>query len=328
MATTAATAALVRRDPATIVNGTEYYFTVKAVTAVGAGPASNQASATPEPVPGAPQDLVATAGGGSAKLTWDAPASPGGSPVTGYDLYQGTSPGGEGGIPVCVPGRLDRLHRYRADLDRALLLLRGRHQWLRHRPGFQRGLGRPYGSGRRAHGPEGHPGRPAGRPQLVQAGQRRGQPGHGVHGPAPHRVRQTRGPVATSVAATVTSYTVTGLENGGSYQFAVQAVNASGTGLATAWASAVPTVACRPTGAERLEGHGAVDHGLQQLGPGGGDLLTWSGPRPAVAAAGRAPSPVTPCTTKAPWSPWPMARPSSLWGRLSRASPRRPPRAR
>jgi hypothetical protein len=103
VATVTTTAALVRPDPATVDNGTKYYFTVAAVNAVGTGPKSDEGSATPEPVPAAPQDLVATAGGGSARLTWAAPASPGGSPVTGYDLYQGTSPGGEGATPVPLP---------------------------------------------------------------------------------------------------------------------------------------------------------------------------------------------------------------------------------
>ena len=45
--TATATAALVHQDPATIDNGTKYYFTVKAVNVVGPGPASKEATATP-----------------------------------------------------------------------------------------------------------------------------------------------------------------------------------------------------------------------------------------------------------------------------------------
>jgi len=45
-----------------------------------------QASATPRTVPSAPQGLMATPGDGSVQLTWTAPASDGGSAVTGYTV--------------------------------------------------------------------------------------------------------------------------------------------------------------------------------------------------------------------------------------------------
>jgi hypothetical protein len=46
-----------------------------------------------ETVPGAPS-VTAVAGNGSVALTWSAP-NDGGSPITGYDVYQGTSSGEE-----------------------------------------------------------------------------------------------------------------------------------------------------------------------------------------------------------------------------------------
>jgi fibronectin type 3 domain-containing protein len=45
--------------------------------------------------PGAPTSLSAVAGDGSVSLTWTAPSFDGGSPLTGYRIYRGTSPGTE-----------------------------------------------------------------------------------------------------------------------------------------------------------------------------------------------------------------------------------------
>jgi len=50
--------------------------------------------------PGAPTGLTATAGAAQVSLSWTAPASDGGSQVTGYNVYEGTSPGGESSAPV------------------------------------------------------------------------------------------------------------------------------------------------------------------------------------------------------------------------------------
>jgi fibronectin type 3 domain-containing protein len=79
-----------------LTNGTTYYFTVAAVNTVGTGPQSGEASATPQPTaPSAPLALTASGGNGSVSLSWNVPADNGGSPVTGYNVYRGSSPGGE-----------------------------------------------------------------------------------------------------------------------------------------------------------------------------------------------------------------------------------------
>ena len=81
-----------------LTNGTTYYFWLtvgRATTAV-----SNTTSATPVTVPGAPTGLTATRGNAQVTLSWTAPASTGGLPVSGYLIYEGTSPGGETGTPV------------------------------------------------------------------------------------------------------------------------------------------------------------------------------------------------------------------------------------
>ncbi len=50
--------------------------------------------------PGAPTGLSATPGNGQVALSWSAPSSDGGSAVTGYDVYEGTTAGGESTTPV------------------------------------------------------------------------------------------------------------------------------------------------------------------------------------------------------------------------------------
>ena len=70
-----------------LVNGTTYTIQVGAVNLVGAGPLSAPSNAvTPVGLPGAPTAVVATRGNALANLSWTAPASNGGSAITGYNV--------------------------------------------------------------------------------------------------------------------------------------------------------------------------------------------------------------------------------------------------
>ena len=72
-----------------LTNGQTYWFQVAAVNSAGPGDRSLEVSATPATTPSPPRSLKVTKPvGGGLLLTWLAPASNGGSPITAYRIHR------------------------------------------------------------------------------------------------------------------------------------------------------------------------------------------------------------------------------------------------
>jgi predicted phage tail protein len=71
-----------------LTNGVRYRFRVAAANIAGPGAWSAAAVVTPRPVASAPGRPTGTAGSRKVTLRWSAPASPGGSAITGYRLLK------------------------------------------------------------------------------------------------------------------------------------------------------------------------------------------------------------------------------------------------
>ncbi len=89
-----------------LINGQTYYFVVRAGNLGGLGGESNEGNAIPATVPEAPTVVAATAGNGSATITFTAPSSDGGTVITAYEVYdaQNNLVGTGNSSPITIAG--------------------------------------------------------------------------------------------------------------------------------------------------------------------------------------------------------------------------------
>ncbi|RSN05658.1 hypothetical protein DMB42_27310 [Nonomuraea sp. WAC 01424] len=221
-----------------LTNGTAYTFTVTAANAVGTS-AKSAASAPVTPAgavtrPSPPLGVSATPGDRTAKVTWRAPASDGGSAITGYVVTAAP-----GGATATVAG--DQLQATVTGLTN------GTAYTFTVTAANANGVSDASAPGDPVTpGVAGRPGRPFvtgvyGRDGAVRVTW--APPETGAAGVTGYVV--TASPGGATVNTTATEATVTGLTNGTDYSFTVTAVGAAGAGDPSP-----PSDAVRPAPAE------------------------------------------------------------------------------
>jgi fibronectin type 3 domain-containing protein len=280
-----------------LTNGTTYYYTVAALNSAGTSPKSNQANATPQAtVPTAPTGLVASAGNGSVMLSWTAPASNGGSPITGYDVYRGTSAGGESPTPIAtnVAGSTytdtgvtnGTTYYYKVTAVNAV------------------------GQSPQSNEANATPKAPAAAPSAPQGLTATGgngtvalswtapasNGGSAVTGYDVYRGTSAGGESSTPVATgvTTTSFNDTGLTNGTTYYYKVTAVNAVGQSPQSNEANATPaaTAPTAPLSVVASGGNGSVTVSWSVPASNGGSPITGYDVYRGTSAGGESPTPI------------------------------------
>jgi titin len=243
-----ATSAVTSATVTGLANGTAYTFRVAAVNAAGQGAFSATVSATPRTVPGAPSGLAASPGSTQVALSWTAPVSDGGSAASDY-VVQYSADGGSSwstfadGVSTATSATVTGLANGTAYTFRVAAV---------------NAAGQGAFSATASATPRTVPGAPTGlaaTPGSTQVALSWTAPvSDGGSAVSDYVVQYSSNGGSTwstyvDKVSTATIATVTRLTNGTAYSFRVSAVNAAGTGAASATVSATPrTVPGAPTG--------------------------------------------------------------------------------
>src|SRR5437773_1332769 len=263
----------------TVTNGHTYYYEVVATNLIGNSDPSNEASATPNPPatpPDPPQGLTATAGDGTVDLAWSAPGSDGGSPVTNYKVYRGTSQNGE--------SFLTELGDVLSYSDTGL----NNGQTYYYYVTAVNSIG-DSGPSNEASATPNAPATPPGAPQSLTAtagdatvvlawSPPSSDGGAPITNYKVYRGTSSNGEKFLADAGPVLAYTDTSVNNGRTYYYQVTAKNAAGEGPPSNEASATPnppaTPPDAPQGLTATAGDGTVDLAWSAPGSDGGSPIT------------------------------------------------------
>jgi len=249
-----------------LTNGAAYTFTVVAISAAGSGPASNPSnSITPSTTPGAPTNVVATAGNQQASLTWTA------APNNGATIDSYTATASPGGAQATVNGNPAAANVTVTGLtnNTAYTFTVVAHN--------ANGNG-PASAASNSVTPSVLPGAPTG----VTASASNQQVTVSWTAPAPnggtavssYTITSSPGNLTKTLSGNppATSWTFTGLTNGTTYTFQVTATNSGGTGPAGTSNAATPSATPQaPTNVGATPGNHQV-------------TVTWTAPDPGGAA--------------------------------------------
>ncbi|MBS2025330.1 MAG: fibronectin type III domain-containing protein, partial [Deltaproteobacteria bacterium] len=221
-----------------LTNGATYTFTLSASTAAGAGPSSDASNAvTPSGPVTAPQNVTATRGDQQISVSWAAPASNGGTAITGYTLT--ATPGAGSPVTATTGGSATS----------------GTIAGLANGTAYTVSVFATNGAGPGASGTASGTVTPAGLPasptitnvatdirQATLTWTDGSANGDAITG---HLVEQSTGgafSASTVTGLTLTGGTVTGLANGGTYSFRVSAINGVGTGAPSTASTSVKLI--------------------------------------------------------------------------------------
>ncbi len=229
-----------------LTNGIQYDFRINATNVAGTGISSNTVSATPIGVPGVPTGLTAAPGNAQVSLSWTAPSNTGGSAITDYTIQYST----DGNIwTAFADGMGTDTSTTVTDLTNGVTYQ------------FQVFATNTAGTGR-ASDPVGAtprtiPAAPTGltaTPGNAQVSLSWTAPSNtGGSAITDYTIQYSANAgaswtVVNDGTSTDTSATVTGITNGDTYRFRVNATNVAGTGESSSTADATPrTIPAAPT---------------------------------------------------------------------------------